>query len=128
MDPTLNSTKYTGNSTVVTKFYENNPRNSNWRSLNAGINYNKHPLFYPIAGDADGPGTDAYLRVSTDGNGEASAKSKNNGLTGQILSIAVPALVALSVDPLMSAVDTAYIGRLAAEHGGGEVCHDFFPS
>ncbi|CAM9373094.1 unnamed protein product, partial [Hapterophycus canaliculatus] len=37
---------------------------------------------------------------------------KNKGLTGQILSLAVPALVALSVDPLMSAVDTAYIGRL----------------
>lgn len=50
------------------------------------------------------------------------AKSKNEGLTEQILSIAIPALVALSVDPLMSAVDTAYIGRLSADHpGGGEV-------
>ncbi|CBN77635.1 mate efflux protein, multi antimicrobial extrusion family [Ectocarpus siliculosus] len=72
------------------------------------------------SGDADG-GIDAYLPIGTDGNGEASAKSKNDGLSGQILSIAVPALVALSVDPLMSAVDTAYIGRLAAEHGGGEI-------
>ncbi|CAM9775805.1 unnamed protein product, partial [Ectocarpus fasciculatus] len=75
-------------------------------------------------GDVDG-GTDAYLPVSTDGNGngngEAGAKSKNDGLSGQILAIAVPALVALSVDPLMSAVDTAYIGRLAAENGGGEI-------
>ncbi|CAM9520942.1 unnamed protein product [Scytosiphon promiscuus] len=48
-------------------------------------------------------------------------KSKNEGLTGQILSLAVPALVALSVDPLMSAVDTAYIGRLGAGLGGGEI-------
>ncbi|CAM9113438.1 unnamed protein product [Ectocarpus sp. 4 AP-2014] len=72
------------------------------------------------SGDADG-GIDAYLPIGTDDNGEASAKSKNDGLSGQILSIAVPALVALSVDPLMSAVDTAYIGRLAAEHGGGEI-------
>ncbi|CAN0094862.1 unnamed protein product [Ectocarpus sp. 6 AP-2014] len=72
------------------------------------------------SGDADG-GIDAYLPIGTDSNGEASAKSKNDGLSGQILSIAVPALVALSVDPLMSAVDTAYIGRLAAEHGGGEI-------
>ncbi|CAM9470074.1 unnamed protein product, partial [Ectocarpus sp. 12 AP-2014] len=72
------------------------------------------------SGDADG-GIDAHLPIGTDDNGQASAKSKNDGLSGQILSIAVPALVALSVDPLMSAVDTAYIGRLAAEHGGGEI-------
>ncbi|CAN0194362.1 unnamed protein product, partial [Pylaiella littoralis] len=56
------------------------------------------------------------------GGGAHGAKAKNDGLTGQILSLAIPALVALSVDPLMSAVDTAYIGRLSADHpGGGEV-------
>lgn len=43
------------------------------------------------------------------------------GLTGQILGLALPALVSLCVDPLMSAVDTAYIGRLGADLGGGEV-------
>lgn len=55
-----------------------------------------------------------------EGDGEGK-KSKNEGLTGQILSLAIPALVALSVDPLMSAVDTAYIGRLGTELGGGAV-------
>eukprot|EP00903_Cladosiphon_okamuranus_P014710 g13631.t1 len=48
-------------------------------------------------------------------------KDKNDGLSGQILSLAIPALVALSVDPLMSAVDTAYIGRLGADLGGGTI-------
>lgn len=49
-------------------------------------------------------------------------KDKNDGLSGQILSLAIPALVALSVDPLMSAVDTAYVGRLGEDLGGGTVC------
>ncbi|CAM9668412.1 unnamed protein product, partial [Ectocarpus sp. 8 AP-2014] len=33
------------------------------------------------SGDADG-GIDAYLPIGTDGNGEASTKSKNDGLSG----------------------------------------------
>lgn len=43
------------------------------------------------------------------------------GLTGEILSLALPALVSLCVDPLMSAIDTAYVGRLSPDRGGGEV-------
>lgn len=42
-------------------------------------------------------------------------------LTQQILSLTLPALVSLSVDPLMSAVDTIYVGRLGEDLGGGEV-------
>lgn len=67
-------------------------------------------------GGDDGPGDNGSSL------GADEAKSKNDGLSKQILSLAIPALVALSVDPLMSAVDTAYIGRLGADLGGGTVC------
>lgn len=61
-----------------------------------------------------GSGHDADI-VKTRGS-----RSRGN-LNGQILALALPALVSLSVDPLMSAVDTAYIGRLGPDLGGGEV-------
>lgn len=60
-------------------------------------------------------------KSNDDNGGPGEPKDKNEGLSGQILALAIPALVALSVDPLMSAVDTAYIGRLGADLGGGTV-------
>lgn len=57
------------------------------------------------------------------GGGKGTTKNNNDGgsLTRKILALALPALVSLCVDPLMSAVDTAYIGRLGSDLGGGEV-------
>ena len=37
------------------------------------------------------------------------------------MGLALPTLVTLCVDPFMSAVDTAYIGRLDLDLGGSEV-------
>lgn len=59
-----------------------------------------------------------------EGQGSSDAISgdgSNRGLTIEILKLALPALVSLCVDPLMSAVDTAYIGRLGPDLGGSEV-------
>ncbi|CAN0433420.1 unnamed protein product, partial [Laminaria digitata] len=56
----------------------------------------------------------------SNGNGSPAARS-TDGLTKEILALALPALISLCVDPVMSAVDTAYIGRLGSEFGGGEV-------
>lgn len=50
-----------------------------------------------------------------------SGGSGNRRLIIEILKLALPALVSLCVDPLMSAVDTAYIGRLGPDLGGSEV-------
>eukprot|EP00904_Undaria_pinnatifida_P005645 jgi/Undpi1/220/HiC_scaffold_1.g00217.m1 len=57
----------------------------------------------------------------SDGSSDGSSARSTDGLTKQILALALPALVSLCVDPLMSAVDTAYIGRLGSDSGGGEV-------
>lgn len=57
------------------------------------------------------------------GEGDVVVKTPlpKQALTQQILSLTLPALVSLSVDPLMSAVDTIYVGRLGEDLGGGEI-------
>ena len=40
--------------------------------------------------------------------------SINNTISKQILNLAIPALISLSIDPLMTIADTAFVGRYAA--------------
>lgn len=55
-----------------------------------------------------------------DSTGTSSGGGKH-ALICQILALAIPALASMSVDHFMSAVDTAYIGQLSPDLGGGKV-------
>lgn len=78
-----------------------------------------------VLGSTSSTLTDVSESNSSTGNGPSVDKGHSSrdveGLTYQILSLVLPALVSFCVDPLMSAIDTAYIGRLGPELGGGEV-------
>ena len=79
-----------------------------------------------IPGKAFAGGRKRYSRGADDdasngGGSDDGGGGESEGLMSQILRIALPALVSLCMDPFMSAVDTAYIGRLGFEQGGAEV-------
>ena len=68
----------------------------------------------PSAGATSGPG--ARTR-SGPGSGPRSGSRSHSrsGLNRTILALALPALATLAADPLVSLVDTAFVGRLGAE-------------
>lgn len=54
------------------------------------------------------------VEENIDSNGNQS-ESKNESVGDQILSLAIPALAALAIDPLMTLADTAFIGRFSTD-------------
>ncbi|CAN0137031.1 unnamed protein product, partial [Ascophyllum nodosum] len=57
---------------------------------------------------------------ASNGGGSEDGEGGSDGLASKIMGLALPTLVTLCVDPFMSAVDTAYIGRLDLDLGGSE--------
>lgn len=51
---------------------------------------------------------------STSSDGDDDDTDQTNHISQQILNLAIPALISLSIDPLMTIADTAFVGRYSA--------------
>lgn len=83
---------------------ENNNDNSSSRSSSSNVS------------DSSSSTHNNYSSLSDDTEdiNSSSRNSNNHNISQQILDLAIPALISLSIDPLMTIADTAFVGRYSA--------------
>lgn len=97
---------------------DDNERSANENEDETGVNAIVEepiasPPFWGEDADDDGDNSSTSSGVNDSEDQESLAQSQSTGEA--ILAIAIPALAALSIDPLMTLADTAFVGRTAED-------------